>query len=207
MSGAARVAVIGIVGGIGAGKSRVAAAFAELGCVVSDSDAQARAALNEPAVRDELVRWWGAGVLDSAGKVDRAKVAAIVFAQPPERQRLEALVHPRVHEARAKEYAMARATGAAGLIIDAPLLLEAGIDRECDALVFVDAPRSERVARVKSRGWDDAELARREAAQWPLARKRAACGYVIENRDGRTDQVAQARVILEAIRQAIPTHD
>src|SRR5438034_11088123 len=81
--------IIGIVGGIGSGKSFVANLFGELGCLVIDSDAQVREAYLDPEVKVKLRQWWGAGVFDAAGDVDRAAVARIVFSSDPERQQLE----------------------------------------------------------------------------------------------------------------------
>lgn len=194
-----RPVVIGIAGGIGSGKSTVAHVFGTLGCVVSDSDAQAKAMLQRPDVAATLREWWGEGVAPG-GEVDRAALARIVFGDPAARRRLEGLIHPLVHAERAKELERARASGAAALVVDAPLLFEAGIDRECDAVVFVDCPREERLARVKStRGWDEDDLTRREAAQWPLERKRAACGHVIHNSRDRDDVERQVRAVLASI--------
>lgn len=191
--------VIGLAGGIGAGKSHVAKVLGDLGCVVSDSDALAKAALQEPGVRGELAAWWGPGVLDDQGRVDRARVGAIVFADPAQRRRLEALVHPRVHAARARQMQEARARGAPALVIDAPLLFEAGVDAECDAVVFVECPAPVRRERVRARGWTDDELARREAAQLPLEEKRRRCRFVIDNDPARTDLPAQARRVLDEV--------
>lgn len=183
--------VIGLAGGVGSGKSTVARAFAELGCVVSDSDQQARAALDRPEVRAALAEWWGGGVLDDEGRVDRAAVARIVFEDPEQRTRLEDLIHPLIRETR--EGLVASAGRAPAVIVDAPLLFEAGLDAECDAVVFVDAPYPERLARVRaSRGWDERELDRRESAQWPVDRKRAASDHVIDNR-GADVQALRAR--------------
>lgn len=185
MKGPRRIPVIGLAGGIGSGKSHVAREFARRGCLVVDSDAEARAALDRPEVRAVLVGWWGAGVVGADGKVDRKRVGAIVFGDPEERRRLEALVHPLVRESRARMVARARGTGAVGVIVDAPLLFEAGVDKECDAVVFVDAPTAVRLERVRAaRGWDEAELSRREAAQWPAELKRAKCRFVIANEGG-----------------------
>ena len=78
-----RPPVIGVAGGVGAGKSAVAKALADLGCVVADSDALARQALGDPSVRETLIGWWGEGILDDAGDVDRSAVARIVFDRPP----------------------------------------------------------------------------------------------------------------------------
>lgn len=183
------VAVIGLVGGIGAGKSEVARAMAEQGALVVDSDTEARAALERPEVKSRLVEWWGTGVLDAQGRVDRAAVAKIVFDRPAERERLESLVHPLVKSKRAELIAQARARGTTVAVIDAPLLLEAGVDSECDVVVFVEAPRQVRLRRLaESRGWTEEELDRRERAQWPLDRKRAAADEVIIN-DGDRPQL------------------
>jgi dephospho-CoA kinase len=178
-----RAMVIGVVGGIGSGKSTVGRLIAELGeGIVVDSDALAKRALERDDVRAQLVRWWGPEVLTPEGQADRARIAAIVFEKPDERTRLEALVHPLVRQSRAELIARARAQGRSLAVIDAPLLLEAGIDKECDLVVFVDTPRERRLARVSAtRGWTEAELSRREAAQWDLERKRGASDAVISN--------------------------
>ena len=182
MSGsAAGPPTIGLAGGIGAGKSRVAALLAELGCVVSDSDADARAVLADPEVIDTLRSWWGDEVVGVDGAIDRGKVAGRVFTDVEERRRLESVLHPRIHERRAARFAAAPPDTRA-FVIDAPLLFEAGLDAECDAVIFVDASRPTRLARVAAnRGWSDEELARRESAQWPIDRKRSLATLIIDN--------------------------
>lgn len=190
--------VIGIAGGIGSGKSTVARAFEQLGCLVLDSDEEARRAMERPEVRDELVSWWGPGVLDADGGIDRRRVAQIVFADASERRRLEGLIHPLVKKTRREAIEMA--TGRPGVVIDAPLLFEAGLEGECDEIVFVEASRGVRLARVRrTRGWDEAEFDRREAAQMPLEEKRGRCGFVIVNEDD-APRVEAAREVLEAVR-------
>ncbi len=202
-----RPPVIGLVGGIGSGKSEVARLLARLGCAVADSDAHTREILARPAVRDVLVSWWGERVLGAGGtpgtrEIDRAAVGRIVFADPEQRTRLERLIHPMVHALRERQFAAARAGSPPprALVIDAPLLLEAGLDAECDHLVFVDAPHDQRVARVAAtRGWGADELARRERAQMPLDAKRARCGIVIGNSDSATDLETSVRRVLDRI--------
>ncbi|MDX2114055.1 MAG: dephospho-CoA kinase [Planctomycetota bacterium] len=193
--------VLGIAGGIGSGKSTVARAFASLGWEVVDSDKEAAAALQSEEAKRALVGWWGPGVLDAGGGVDRGAVGRLVFADEEKRRALEGLIHPMIARTRAQvlERARARVRGRAGervgVVFDAPLLFEAGLDGQCDAVVFVDAPRGVRLERVRrSRGWDEAELSRREAAQWAPERKRALCRFVVNN-DGETDVVEQCRVI------------
>ena len=194
-----QVPVIGIAGGIGAGKSSVAKILAELGCVVSESDVLARAALREPAIRDELVTWWGRAILDEAGEVDRSKVAAIVFADPIQRKRLEGLTHPWI-EARRLEHFAAAPAGTPAFVIDAPLLIEAGLDDECDAVIYVDASPEIRSARVMAtRGWNAGELARREQSQMPLDEKRRRADYVVVNNGEWSELKAQVRRILNQI--------
>lgn len=206
----ANVPVIGLVGAIGAGKSEVARILERLGCVVIDSDVQARAALERPDVRETLTGWWGGGILGADGRIDRRAVASIVFADPGERRRLEELVHPIIREARAEIVQRERARAARGepharaLIIDAPLLYEAGVDRECDAVIFVDAPRDVRLGRVMSaRGWDDAELARREAAQMPPEEKRRRADQVVPNTGSLEDLAAHTESALHRIEEAL----
>lgn len=182
--------VIGLVGGIGAGKSQVARAMEELGFVAIDSDKEAKAALDRPEVRERLVKWWGEGVLGPTGRVDRKRVAEIVFGDPAQRTRLEELVHPLVKVRRSELVARAMADGAAGVVVDAPLLLEAGVDRECDYVVFVDAPLAVREARVRGRGWEASELGRREKAQLPLEEKRRRADITLAN-DGSMEVLTE----------------
>jgi dephospho-CoA kinase len=190
--------VIGLVGGIGSGKSLVGSMLADLGCLVCHSDELARSALADPAVRDELVRWWGREVLDPSGAVDRRAVAGKVFADPAERKRLEALLHPRIESARRRTFAAAP-PGTRALVIDAPLLLEVGLDRECDAIIYIDSLRVDRLRRLaETRGWDSAELERRESAQWPLDRKRAAAHHVLVNAGNQPALRSEVQKALEA---------
>jgi len=181
--------IIGIVGGIGAGKSTVAREFEQLGCVISDSDACVRGLMSTDRVRSQLYQWWGDAVLGSDGQLDRSAIARIVFDDERERRRLEGFIHPLVHEERHKLIRAAREEGAEGVIVDAPLLFEAGVDSECDAIVFVDTPHEIRLSRVKStRGWDESELDRRENAQLGLEEKRKRSDYVIGN-NGMPDEL------------------
>lgn len=183
--------VIGLAGGIGSGKSAVAKVLAGMNYLVIDSDAEAKAALDRPEVLGQLVRWWGKDVATTEGRADRKAIAAIVFADPAQRARLEGLVHPLVKAGRAELVARAAAQGRPGVVIDAPLLFEAGSDAECDAVIFVDAPRAARLARVQAtRGWDEAELARREIAQIPLQEKQRRSDTTVVN-DGPPETLAE----------------
>lgn len=192
--------ILGLAGGVGSGKSAVAAILGELGFVVSDSDAGARAVLERADVIEELMRAFGDGVLDANGKPDRKAIADAVFGDDAKRKTLEAIVHPRLHEERAGLISAARSKNAAGVVIDAPLLFEAGVDAECDAVIFVDTPREVRLRRViEGRGWSEAELDRREAAQMPLSEKRERSHAVVSNDGDLAALRAQVMSALEAI--------
>jgi dephospho-CoA kinase len=194
--------VIGLVGGIGSGKSTVARMLADLGCVVADSDASARQALRDPAIKAKIVQKWGEVILDSGGEIDRSKLASIVFSDPQALKELEGLTHPWV-EARRKEVFDAAGPQTPALVIDAPLLLEAGLETQCDAVIFVDADEEIRHQRVQAgRGWDAAELAKREERQISLDQKRRRADYVIQNNAGLGELKEQVRRILSMIVQS-----
>ena len=184
--------VIGIAGGIGSGKSEAARVLVRLGCIAVDSDLEARQAMERPDVRARIVEWWGTSVLGPDGRVSRKALADIIFKDSEQRLRLEGLIHPLIRTKRDEVRKRAKESGAAGVVIDAPLLFEAGVDAECDAVIFVDAPREARLARVKaSRGWSDEELTRREQNQMPLDEKRRRSQYVVDN-SGSPQDLAKA---------------
>ncbi|MDA0803973.1 MAG: dephospho-CoA kinase [Planctomycetota bacterium] len=193
-----RPPVIGIVGGIGAGKSEVARALAELGCVVSDSDLQAHTVLGCPEVVEQLVARWGTGALAPDATPNRSAIGRIVFADAAERAWLESIIHPRLEATRRAIFAAH--PDARAHVIDAPLLLEAGLGPTCDAIVFVDAPAGERLRRVQcSRGWTQAEWNRREATQWPLDQKRKMSHHVVCNDGDPASLRVSVRAVLDLI--------
>jgi len=191
------VTIIGLVGGIASGKSSVAALFAEeRPATIVDADELARRVLRQPAVRDALVRRFPACV-GPGGELDRPAMARRVFSRPAELEALEAILHPPI--GKAVRRAVARAT-TPYVIVDAPLLQEAGLDELCDAVVYVacDARTRRRRARA-TRGWTDAEHRRREKRQWPMRRKRAGATHVVENGGGRARARRDVRSVLRAI--------
>jgi dephospho-CoA kinase len=182
------IPVLGLVGGIGSGKSAAAAEFEKLGAFVIDADKVGHALLDQRPVLERVASRFGPGVLlpvseGEPPKVDRRALGARVFANPAALADLETILHPRMR--RTFEKAIARTVrrgGSKAVVLDAAVLFEAGWDSLCDRVVFVDTPREQRLARVAEwRGWDDATLASREAAQWPLDRKSACCDAVVKN--------------------------
>ena len=173
--------VIGLIGEIGSGKSTVARLLGEAGCLVADADKLAHDVLGEPDVIVALRERWGGSVLDSSGAPDRRAIAGRVFQSETDRAWLESIIHPRVNARWQADFANAD-TQVSGFVLDAPLLLEASLDIPCDHVIFVHAPREERLKRVaQDRGWDERELSLREAAQLPHDQKRERATAQIEN--------------------------
>src|ERR1043166_3282500 len=192
------VPVIGVVGGIGRGKSLVAAEFARHGGVIIAGDQLGHEALRQPDIKAKIVERWGEGVLDAADEVDRRKLAAIVFADRGELSALESITHPYIGERIRQEIANAVARPNVHLIVlDAALLLEAGWHDVCSFVVFVDAPRDVRLERLRQRGWSAGDVEARERAQMPLAEKRRRADAVIENAAGPEQVAAEVREVLK----------
>ena len=164
--------IVGLVGRIGAGKSTVARAMADLGAEVVDADRIAHAVLAEPDVVAALVARFGADVLDASGHIRRPSLAERVFGPTPAHDaalaELEAIVHPRVRgridERLAAIAAAAPAEARPVVVLDVPLLMQAGWDRRCDRLVRVECDEAERRRRVDLRGWPEVQRQARERA-------------------------------------------
>jgi dephospho-CoA kinase len=184
--------IVGVLGGIAAGKSAVARLLAGRDGVVLSADELAREALDSPPVRSRVRERFGPGAIAPDGRVDRAFLARAVF--DPEggaalRSELESWTHPLVRDRIMERLSAARAAGVPRVVLDVPLLLENdaqhGLARLCDVLVFVEVRDDERERRARrERGWAGGELARREVAQLPLAEKKARAHHVIENNQG-----------------------
>ena len=193
--------IIGLCGGVGAGKSRVAEEFARQGCLVIDSDRVNHELLRRPDVVATLRQWWGDGILGPDGLPDRRRIAEIVFADPVQKQRLEALMYPLIDALRGSMILKVDEDRAVkAIILDSPLLFESNLDRHCDAIVFVDAHRSHRLQRLQqTRGWSAAQLAAREQWQLPLAEKRSRSDFRVDN-DGPPDRLPpQVHDILDRV--------
>jgi len=201
MSGKPDIPVIGLVGGVGAGKSTVAGAFAELGCAVLDADKFGHEVIQTPAVRDALVERWGTRIIRDDGQVDRSAVAEIVFDDQAELAFLNEIIHPRIAERIAGRIDELRNDrSAAAIVLDAAVMLEAGWDRQCDVLVFVDTPEAVRRRRVlSSRGWSENTWRERENSQFSIDRKAASCDHRVRNSLSESHLREQVRTLFHRI--------
>ena len=188
--------VLGLTGGIGSGKSMVAQIFARLGAVVIDADQLAREVVEpgQPALQ-EIATAFGPDVLLSDGRLDRSKLAGIIFADPAERARLDAITHPRIR-ARMDEEIKARRSGPGVLIVDIPLLYENDRLHSVERVIVVWVDPQTQLRRIRRRDGLSAEAARqRIAAQMPLDAKRARADHVIDNSGSREDTRRQVEAI------------
>jgi len=178
--------VLGVTGLPASGKSTVAAMFRALGAEAADADRLAGEALALPGIARRAARAVGPGTLGPGGRLDRAAVAARVFGPGGSAalRRLEAVLHPPVRRWLRAAVAGARRRRAPAVVLDVPLLFERGVDRMCDATVFVDAPRAARLRRARRRGWTAAELRARDLSQAPAAERRRRADFVVRNGGG-----------------------
>ncbi len=192
--------VIGILGGIGSGKSTVAAEFAKLGCKVIDADKIAHELLDEPTVKEKVVGLFGRTILDPAGKIDREKLAEVVFADARNQKSeagsqksevgslssalclLSSVLHPLVLQ-RAEELIEQynRQNQVKAIVLDMPLLMEVGWLKRCDKLIFVDCRRKLRLDRAKKMGFDKNQVKIRENFQISLDNKTNVADNTINN--------------------------
>ncbi len=174
--------LVGLTGGIGAGKSTVARLLTERGAVVLDADQVARDVVEpgQPAL-DALVAEFGPEILDAEGRLDRPALAAKAFATPEARAALEAITHPAIHAEFGRR--MAEAPTDAVVVMDVPLLVESGTaaERGYEVVIVVEAPRDLRLDRLEARGLDRADAEARMAAQATDEQRRAVATHVIDN--------------------------
>ncbi|HEX3550348.1 MAG TPA: dephospho-CoA kinase [Candidatus Elarobacter sp.] len=188
---------VGLTGGIGSGKSAVAEVFAERGATVIDADVLAREAVapGSEGLREIAAIWPAAIALD--GSLDRAALAAVVFADDAARARLNAITHPRV---RARGDALERAAPDGVVVHVVPLLFEGDFSRRCDRTVVVIAPDDVRIARVIARDAVEREaVERRMAAQIDPALARRRADYVIENGGDRRALRERSLAVYDAL--------
>jgi dephospho-CoA kinase len=164
---------LGLTGGIASGKSAVAAMLRELGFSVLDADGLAHRLIEPGQVAyEEVLQEFGPAITDSQGRVDRAKLAALVFADRAKLDRLNAIVHPRVGEAVFRQFEEWQRNGTRdAAFVEAALLIESGIHKHLDGLVVAWCRPEQQLERLAARGLSEEEARRRIAAQMPVEEK------------------------------------
>jgi dephospho-CoA kinase len=182
---------VGLTGGLASGKSAVAAILRDLGAAVFDADAIVRELYAEGGAGARAARdLFGDDVVGPEGRVDRAKIAEIVFSDPARRHALESRIHPLVRAERARRFAEAEKAGARVAVAEASQLLEAKTESDYDRVVVVMAPPAERIRRWVAKGGDEEDARRRIAAQLPSGEAARRADDVIVN-DGTPEELRQ----------------
>ncbi|MDR1925252.1 MAG: dephospho-CoA kinase [Planctomycetaceae bacterium] len=191
--------IFGLVGGVGCGKSLVASLFREFGAEVVDADVIGHGLLCELEVQVLVRECFGDSVFCEVGGVscvDRRELARRVFTPTELGQKelalLNSILHPRITKIIEAQMKSFKESGGKVLVLDVPLLLEAGMRGVVDRVVFVEASRENRIRRVSKRNWTETELNRREATQLPINEKQQQADFTINNNgtiDETRDQV------------------
>jgi dephospho-CoA kinase len=188
-----RLLKIGLTGGIGSGKSLVAAIFRSLGAPVLSADEIARNLTDsDPIIKKRIREEFGTGVFKRDGSLDRKAMADIVFSNKEKRKKLNAIVHPAVIKRIDEESKKLEGNGDTPFVIhEAALIYEAGVDKKLDYVIVVVANEDKRIHRVMDRdGISRADVRRRIDAQIPAEMKRKMADFVIEN-DGDRKSLEQ----------------
>lgn len=194
----------GLTGGIATGKSFILSVLRELGCEVTDADRVAHEVMEpgRPAF-DEIVAHFGPGVIGADGRLDRARIGEIVFADPAERERLNAIVHPRVYEAQSLWFAeIERRNPDAIAVVDAALMIETGSFRRFDKLIVAWCRPELQLQRLMERNSLTEEQARaRIGAQMPTSEKLKYADYAIDTSNGFEDTRRQVEAVHAELRK------
>ena len=201
MSTLVKKPVIGILGGICSGKSTVAAEFAKLGCKVIDADEIAKKLIEKRNIKEKIAASFGQDILNKQGKIDRRKLAGVVFSDGDKLSLLNSIVHPPVLariEQLIKRYSCQKRTKA--IVLDMPLLAEVGWANRCNRLIFVDCKQKLRLARAKKKGLSIRNhLKKRENFQISLDRKVEISDNTVNNNSGFRALVKQVADIFSDI--------
>jgi len=188
--------IVGLLGGVASGKSLVARQLCELGAGLLDGDRAGHEVLRYPEIERQIREQFGDTAFDPQGRVDRKALGRIVFAPTPagrqSLERLERITHPEIGILLRRQADQLAAEGRPLAVLDAPVMLKAGWNEFCNHIVFVDAPRTIRMARARERGWNQEDFAAREAAQESLEVKRAHADTTIDN--SGSPEATQAQV-------------
>ena len=193
---------IALTGGPGSGKSTVARMFRDLGAQVIDADEVAHEAVSPGRLAwEELRREFGPEYFQEDGSLDRAKLSRLVFRDAEARAKLNAIVHPQVAREITRRLEDLAAQGVKLVMVEVPLLFEAGLAKNYDLVIVVDTGEEEQIERLTTR--DDRPL--QEAAgiidaQWPLSAKKARADFVVDNRDSLEKTSGQVKKLWQRLK-------
>jgi len=189
------------LGGVGSGKTLVAGMLGSLGAAVIDADKIGHEVLKNRTIKAQIRRRFGKEVFTPKGNISRTRLARAAFASIKDIRALNRITHPEILKRMKREIAeVKKAREAKAVVLDAPLLLEAGLASLCDRLIYVQAGKVLRRKRTsRSRKWNPEDFRRREAMQMPLEKKRRRASLVIDNSGTRPKTLAQVHKIWQAL--------
>jgi len=195
------VPTIGILGGVGSGKSSVVRHVTNFDLQVIDADKIGHDLLEDPDVLQKLTQTFPTSIFESSGQVIRPQLAQLVFGKDLEHKaalkQLEQIIHPAIHREITDQIQNASTDA---VILDAALLLETGWADECNYLIYIDTPVSQRIERVRmNRNWTAEELKHRESTQLPLTTKKGLADFIVDNSGTIQDASRQLTDILTTL--------
>jgi dephospho-CoA kinase len=194
------VIVLGLTGGIGMGKSTAARLLADRGVPVVDTDQLARDVVEpgQPAL-EEIIAAFGTDVIEMDGQLNRQRLARQIFADPAQRARLEAILHPRIRERWLNQLEEWKNQGRACGVVVIPLLYETKAESQFDTVICVACSVASQQQRLQARDWTGGQIEQRIAAQWPVQKKMDLAHHVVwtegdlETHAAQLDRILQTR--------------
>jgi dephospho-CoA kinase len=195
---------VGLTGGMACGKSFVASALRDLGCDVIEADETGREVMQPGGeAYAPVVAAFGSGILDEQGAINRPKLAALVFGNPEQLERLNAIVHPAVRKRALRQLAEigARDPHAIAVYV-AAILIESGASREMDKMIVVSCERAQQIERAMQRpGAAESGVLARLESQMPLEKKLTFADYVVDTSGTKEDTLRQTALVYEDLRR------
>ncbi len=197
--------IIGLIGGVASGKSFVAELLQELGCVCINADRVGHDLLDSPMILLRIKQSFGSDVIGPDGTVDRNRLGGIVFgddeSSKERREKLNEIMHPAIRASVVREICRLQESDAPprAIVIDAPLLIEAGWESACDWIFFVDTPETVRLQRARERGWTESHWRDREQSQLDLEKKRRAATHFLPGNASQLELKLKLTRLLEQL--------
>jgi len=192
--------IVGVTGVFGSGKTSVAKIFSKFGACVLDADRVAHEALEKTSpVYKKITALFKEVELSKSGRLDRKKIAQIIFRDSAKRKKLESIVHPYVLK---RLLGNAKASRKNIVILEVPLLFEASFDRYCDKVVTVGASKEAIYKRLQEKGYSRVEVEARNKVQWPLKEKKKKSDFVVDNSGTFENTRRQAETIWKNLLRA-----
>jgi dephospho-CoA kinase len=195
---------VGLTGGLACGKSFVGKTLERLGAHLIHADELGHAAL-EPGgeAYEPVIREFGSEVVDADGRIDRQRLAAMVFGNPERLAKLNAIVHPAVYRLQEEIERKIRATDPQSMVVvEAAILIETGSYKNYDRIILVTCEEAQQMERALSRGVPRTDIEARISRQLPLATKRQFADFVIDTSGTKEDTIRQTRAIYESLQNS-----